>query len=232
MPDVPSEPEPPVADSVRRGYDRWALVYDHDANPLPALEEPFVREAAGTVASLEVLDLGCGTGRHALWLAAAGASVTAVDFSEGMLQEARRKPGAQGVRFLVHDLHAPLPFPTGAFDLVVSGLVLEHLRELRGPLAEAHRVLRPAGRAIVSAMHPAMFLRGTQARFTDPDSGLKVQPGSLPHSLGGMVMAALQGGFAVLGIGEHAPDAAFAERYPRAQKYVGWPMLLVLELRA
>jgi hypothetical protein len=31
--------------SIRAGYDRWGLVYDHDANPLPALEEPFVREA-------------------------------------------------------------------------------------------------------------------------------------------------------------------------------------------
>lgn len=234
MPDLPelSEPEPPVADSVRRGYDRWALVYDHDANPLPALEEPFVHRAAGAVAGLEVLDLGCGTGRHALRLAAAGARVTAVDFSEGMLQEARRKPGADAVRFLVRDLHEALPFASGTFDLVVSGLVLEHLRELRGPLAEARRVLRPGGRAIVSAMHPAMFLRGTQARFTDPDSGRKVQPGSLPHSLGAMVMAALQGGFAVLDIGEHAPDAAFAARYPRAQKYVDWPMLVVLELRA
>src|SRR5438552_4991460 len=97
--------------SIRAGYDRWALVYDHDANPLPALEEPFVREAVGEVRGLAVLDLGCGTGRHTVWLAAAGAFVTAVDYSDGMLAEARRKPGAADVRFLVHDLHEPLPFP-------------------------------------------------------------------------------------------------------------------------
>ena len=34
---------------VRTGYDRWARVYDHDANPLPALEEPHVRAALGDV---------------------------------------------------------------------------------------------------------------------------------------------------------------------------------------
>src|SRR5712692_1086954 len=118
--------------SIRAGYDRWALVYDHDANPLPALEEPFVREAVGEVRGLAVLDLGCGTGRHTVWLAAAGATVTAVDFSEGMLAEARRKTAAANVRFLAHDLHQPLPFPSGTFDLVVSGLVLEHLRDLAG----------------------------------------------------------------------------------------------------
>ncbi len=235
MPETPDgvpQPQPPAADGVRRGYDRWALVYDHDQNPLPALEEPVVREALGDVRGLRVVDLGCGTGRHALWLAAAGAAVTAVDFSEGMLEEARRKPGAVSVRFVVHDLDRPLPFADAAFDLVVSGLVLEHLSDLGAFFAEARRVLRPGSRAVVSAMHPAMFLRGTQARFTDPASGEKVQPGSLAHTLGGMVLAALRAGFALEGIGEHAADAAFAACYPRAEKYVGWPMLVVLTLRS
>jgi malonyl-CoA O-methyltransferase len=114
--------------------------------------------------------LGCGTGRHALWLAAAGANVTAVDFSEGMLAEARRKPGAEAIRFLCHDAHEPLPF--GAeFDVVVSGLVLEHIRDLDAFFAEIRRVLVPGGRAVVSGMHPAMHLRGSQARFTDSETG-------------------------------------------------------------
>jgi malonyl-CoA O-methyltransferase len=225
------EPAKPDPSAIRTGYDRWAEVYDHDLNPLVALEEPVVRQALGDVSGLAVLDLGCGTGRHALWLAAAGGSVTAVDFSEGMLSEARRKPGASAVSFLVHDLHQPLPFEASAFDRIVSGLVLEHLRDLRFVFGEARRVLQPGGRAVVSAMHPAMFLKGAQARFTDPESGEKIQPGSVPHSLGDFVMAALGAGFTLEAIGEYAPDAAFAARYPRAEKYVDWPMLVVLQLR-
>ncbi len=224
-----THPEPAA---IRSGYDRWSLVYDHDANPLPPLEEPFVRKAIGDPRGLRALDLGCGTGRHALWLAAGGAEVTAVDFSEGMLAEARRKPGASVVRFLVHDLGVPLPFVASSFDLVVSGLVLEHLGDLAGFFAEAHRVLKPSARAVVSAMHPAMFLRGSRARFTDPESGELVQPGSVAHQMGDFVMAALGAGFRLEGVVEHAPDEAFAARYPRAQKYVGWPMLVVLTLRA
>jgi malonyl-CoA O-methyltransferase len=215
---------------VRPGYDRWATVYDHDGNPLQALEDPAMRAAVGAVRGLAVLDLGCGTGRHALWLSAAGAAVTAVDFSEGMLAEARRKPGAEAIRFIAHDMHAPLPFPAGEFDLVVSGLVLEHLRELDGFFAEARRVLRPGGRAVISAMHPAMFLRGAQAKFTDPESGEDVRPGSVDHPLGAFVMVAVRAGFRLEGIDEHAPDAALAARCPRAAKYVGWPMLVVLRL--
>ena len=84
---------------VRKRYNLWATVYDHDANPLPALEEPIVQAAAGNVTGLTALDLGCGTGRHAMWLNSAGANVTAVDFSPGMLEVARRKPGADKIRF-------------------------------------------------------------------------------------------------------------------------------------
>jgi malonyl-CoA O-methyltransferase len=222
-----------VADSVasvRGGYDRWAAVYDHDANPLQALEAAVVRAAVGGVGGLSVLDLGCGTGRHTIWLAEAGASVTAVDFSQGMLAEARKKPGMESVRFIVHDLHLPLPISDGSFDVVVSGLVLEHLRDVRSFFGEVARVLKPGGRAVVSAMHPAMFLRGSQARFTDPVSGELVQPGSIAHTLGALVMAAVTAGLHLANIEELAPDADFAARYPRAAKYVGWPMLVVFTM--
>jgi malonyl-CoA O-methyltransferase len=218
--------------AVREGYDRWAVVYDHDSNPLQALEGPVVRKIIGEPRGLKVLDLGCGTGRHALWLAERGAIATAVDFSEGMLAEARHKTGASEVRFIVHDLHEALPFPAGTFDLVVSGLVLEHLRVLDGFFAEVRRILKSDGRAVISAMHPAMFLRGGQARFTDPASGEVVQPGSVAHTLGAFVMEALRAGLRPNEIAEHAPDEQLAATCPRAAKYVGWPMLVVLDLTA
>jgi malonyl-CoA O-methyltransferase len=228
---VKEAPNAPKA-AIRGGYDRWSEIYDHEANPLIGLEEPVVREALGDVAGLSVLDLGCGTGRHALWMAEAGASVTAVDFSEGMMEKARAKAGAERVRFLVHDLHERLPFAEGAFDRVVSGLVLEHLRDLAPFFSEARRVLKPGGGAVVSGMHPAMFLRDVRARFHDPETGEKIEPGSVEHAIGDLVMAAVRAGFALAGVDERAPDADFAARYPRAAKYVGWPMLVVLRLLA
>jgi len=217
---------------VRDGYDRWSAIYDHDGNPLVALEEPEVYRALGDVRGLRVVELGCGTGRHTAWLARNGASVTAVDFSEGMLGVARQKLGpAAAVQFVVHDLHAPLPFDDAEFDLAVSGLVLEHLRDLTSVFREARRVLRRNGRAVISAMHPAMMLRGTQARFTDPRTGAVVQPGSVPHQISDFVMASLHAGFVIDSIQEFVPDAALAARFPRAEKYLGWPMLVVLQLR-
>lgn len=215
--------------AVRHGYDQWSAIYDRDGNPLQALEEPIVRAAVGAVEGLNVLDIGCGTGRHTIWLASMGAAVTTVDFSEGILAEARRKPGTAGIRFMAHDLHQPLPFDS-EFELIVSGLVLEHLQAPEGYFREAHRVLKPRGRAVISAMHPAVFLRGTQARFTDPITGELVNPGSLPHSISAFVMAAVRAGFLLAHIAEYSPEAVFAAGCPQAQKYIRWPMLVVLTL--
>lgn len=217
--------------NVKQGYDRWALVYDHDANPLPALEEPVVKRLAGEVNQFKVLDLGCGTGRHAIWLAQAGARVTAVDFSEGMMAEARMKPGAEQVQFIVHDVHLKLPFADETFDLIVSGLVLEHVDNLPAFFREVNRVLQPTGRAILSTMHPAMFLKGSQARFTDPVSGELVQPGSITHSISDFIMSAMQAGLELIHIEETKPDADFTREYPRAEKYLNWPMLVVFCFR-
>ena len=81
-------------------------------------------------------------------------------------------------------------------------------------------------------MHPAMFLRGSQARFTDPDSGEIVQVGSINHSISDFVMAAVRAGLQIENIGEYAPDAEFATHYPRAEKYIDWPMLVVMTLKS
>mgnify|MGYP006865155582 CR=1 FL=1 len=67
--------------------------------------------------------------------------------------------------------------------------------------------------------------------FTDTETGQKVKPGSLTHSISDMVTAALRAGLALDLMIEDAPDAGFARRYPRAEKYVDWPMLLLLRFR-
>ena len=56
------------------------------------------------VAGLDIVDVGCGTGRHAVRLAGRGANVVGVDFSDGMLARAREKEGASQVRWVVHDV--------------------------------------------------------------------------------------------------------------------------------
>lgn len=225
---------PEAADLVilptQAGYDRWAEFYDGEDNPLVLLEEKRLPPLAGEVAGLTVADIGCGTGRHALRLAAAGARVSAVDFSEAMLQRARSKPGAEAITFVRHDLAKPIPLESAAFDRVFCCLVLDHIAELDNFFGELQRLCRPTGCVIISVMHPAMSLRGVQARFIDPASGRRISLASHAHQMSDYLMAAVRAGLALEHSGEYAADAALAAQSPRAGKYLGWPMLLLLKL--
>ncbi|MGA2139190.1 MAG: class I SAM-dependent methyltransferase [Verrucomicrobiia bacterium] len=215
---------------TKDGYDRWAAIYDAEDNPLVALEEPWVQRLLGDVRGLAVADIGCGTGRHALRLSAAGATVHALDFSEAMLERAKAKPGASNVVFQAHDLAKPLPFANETFDRVVCGLVIDHIADLDGLFREMSRVCRPDGFVVVSVMHPAMMLRGVQARFTDPASGRETRPASCPHQLSDYFMAAARAGFLFDHLSEQAVDEALASRLERARRYLGWPMLFLMRL--
>lgn len=215
---------------TRDGYDLWAEVYDGDGNPLVLLEEPHVERLLGDVRGRSVLDVGCGTGRHAVRVAQAGGRVTAVDFSHGMLAKARAKPGASAVTFVEHDVSRRLPFEDGAFERVLSCLMLDHVFDLPAFFSELRRLVRPDGFVVASVMHPALLLRGVQARFNDPATGQKVQPESAPHLISDYVMAAVGSGLRLVELSEHAVDAQLVSLTARAERYLGWPMLLLMRL--
>ena len=215
---------------TRAGYDRWAEIYDEEDNPLVRLEERQIGLLAGEVAGLTVADIGCGTGRHALTWAAAGARVTAVDFSAAMLKRARAKPGAQAVTFVQHDLAKPFPLESAAFDRVFCCLVLDHIGELDQFFRELARLCRPTGCVIISVMHPAMSLRGVRARFIDPATGRRISPAGQAHQMSDYLMAAVRAGLKLEHVSEHVADAALAAASQRAARYLGWPMLLLMKL--
>jgi SAM-dependent methyltransferase len=103
-----------------------------------------------------VLDVGCGSGWLAHHCRAAGARVWALDLAPAGVSRARgRYP--QAASFGVGDAYA-LPFAPRAFDVVVLSEVLEHLEWVDRALAEAARVLRPRGRAMVSVPYREVIL--------------------------------------------------------------------------
>jgi malonyl-CoA O-methyltransferase len=228
---ITSNPVPAVERlPTREGYDRWSACYDDEDNPLIAVEEPKVAELLGPVSGLRILDLGCGTGRHALRLAAAGANVTAIDFSDGMLARARDRAGTLPIDFRAHDLTRPLPFADGSFDRIICGLVLDHIPQPAPLFAEMRRVCTPAGCAVISVMHPAMMLRGVEARFTDRTTGREIRPASTRHQVTDYINAVLAAGWTLDHASEHEVDEALAARSERARKYAGWLMLLLMRL--
>jgi SAM-dependent methyltransferase len=99
-----------------------------------------------------VLDVGCGAGHTAFAFAARGAHVVALDLTEQMLEQTRtgaRERGLANLEVRVGDAEA-LPFDAGVFDVVTSRLAAHHFPCAERFVAEAHRVLRPGGRLLLS----------------------------------------------------------------------------------
>ncbi|TDD98290.1 class I SAM-dependent methyltransferase [Jiangella asiatica] len=129
------------------GYRAWAGGYDRPGNQLLDIEQPIVREILDGLPVGVALDVACGTGRHAAYLAELGHTVIGVDSSPEMLAVARSK--VPGATFHEADLHR-LPLPDSHVDTVVCALALTHVPELDPAFAEFARVLRPGGHLIVS----------------------------------------------------------------------------------
>lgn len=183
-------------------YARWAEVYDADANRTRDADHAVVRawlDAVG-IEGLDVVELGCGTGKNTALLAGARRAV-GLDLSRQML--ARAEARAPFAELIAHDLREPWPLPDGGFDRALANLVLEHVRDVRPLLRELGRVLRPGGRALIVELHPYRQLRGGQARFRDPRSGEPLRVEAYPHALSELTAAALDAGLAIEGLGEH-----------------------------
>jgi SAM-dependent methyltransferase len=100
-----------------------------------------------------VLDVGCGSGGPALFLARErGCRVTGVDVNEAGLQAgltlARQSGLEDRVLFRRVDVREPLPFSDQAFDVIVCMDAMCHLPDRRRLLGEWRRVLRPGGRML------------------------------------------------------------------------------------
>ena len=196
--------------SVRDAYTNWSTTYDSDTNPTRDLDQEVTRAILGQVRVARVIEIGCGTGKNTAFLAEIGASVQALDFSEGMLAQARAKVQAPNVTFTVADLTRPWPCADQSADLIVGNLVLEHIEDLGGVFAEARRCLGPGGQLFLCELHPAKQYQGLQAHFTRAEG--QVQIPAFVHHLSDYLAAAEANGFILQQLREwwHTPDRARA----------------------
>lgn len=185
---------------VQDAYTRWAATYDTDRNLTRDLDHTATRTVLGHERVGTIVELGCGTGKNTGLYASLAAHVRALDFSEGMLAQARAKGFGAHVSFEQADLQQPWPVASASVDLAVANLVLEHIADLTFVFGEAARVLHPGGRMFLCELHPFKQYSGSKARF-EHDAG-RVEPSAFVHHVGEFWNAATMAGLRLVDLRE------------------------------
>jgi SAM-dependent methyltransferase len=187
-------------------------------------ERPATLALVPDVKGKRVLDAGCGPGVYSQWLLDHGAEVVALDASPRMVALAKERTGGRAdVR--VADLEMPLDCLSDAsFDLVLSPLVLEYVRDWRAVFREFHRVLVAGGHLVVSVTHPfSDFTYFKSNAYFDIEEvsaewsgfGRRIRMPSYRRSLEETLSPFGESGFLIERVIEPKPTAEFAAADPR-----------------
>ncbi|KAF2011557.1 S-adenosyl-L-methionine-dependent methyltransferase [Aaosphaeria arxii CBS 175.79] len=226
---------------TQEAYDQWAHVYDTDGNMLQSIDDSELNDLLpsllGRVCSshdntnmaLNLLDLGCGTGRNTSKLLSyswpssrnnARINIIGLDFSKGMLDVAAHKltsmtRDAEKVILRLEEadcfptVHNPStsPKPNVAnlppIDGLISTLVLEHI-PLRDFFATLAALVTKGGFALVTNMHNEMG-NMSQAGFVNAE-GVKVRGDSYVYSVEETIDEARRAGFEVVNVKERSVE--------------------------
>ena len=139
---------------IQQGFDTVAPGYDHPSLFFFPETARRMRAHLGLSNNEQLLDVCTGTGMLALEVAPhlSEGSVTGIDLSSGMLQQAKNKAADRGlnnVRFRQMDLEA-LEFPAGHFDVATSSFGLFFLEDMVQGLRNIASVVRPGGKLAIS----------------------------------------------------------------------------------
>ncbi len=148
----------------RDAYNEWSATYDSIENKTRDLEAKALREMISGE-NLDVLEIGCGTGKNTEFLQTVAKYLIGADFSDEMLEKASAKITAENVEFRQMDLRENWDFADESFDLIICSLALEHIENLEFVFNEVTRVLREKGKFYFGELHPFKQYQGSKARF-------------------------------------------------------------------
>ena len=160
--------------SISKAYNHWANIYDSNENKTRDLDKIVTQKTLQQIDFDAVVELGCGTGKNTEWLVEKAKSITAMDFSEGMLAKAREKITSEKVIFRQADVTQNWNIAEDSADLICCNLILEHIKDLKGIFRQAYATLKEGGHFFVCEYHPFKQYLGGKARYETENGELEV----------------------------------------------------------
>lgn len=144
---------------IEQQLNHWEQFYNSSLANLKYPNEAVIRFIKGNFkVNSNILDLGCGSGRHVLFLAEEGYSVSGIDFSSTAISNVRTALQQNSLQAeLITGSIVSLPFESETFDGVISFAVMYYfvVEDIKKIIAEIYRVLKPNGKAFI-------VVRGTE----------------------------------------------------------------------
>jgi SAM-dependent methyltransferase len=165
----------------------WEAIFREKGSVFPDPHEamPEIARLLKARAAQTVLDLGCGSGRHVLFFARHGFSVSGVDSSPAGLALTQQQLSREGLSATLreHDITELLPFEDASFDAVISTQVIHHanLATIKAIIREIERVLKAGGFLFVTV--PSLRNQGTRFEQIEPNTFIPLDGAEkgLPH---------------------------------------------------
>ncbi len=224
-------------------YQLWAENYDDaDGNALLFAEGRAVQRYLGAslLQNKDVLDAGCGTGRNLQMLQEYHPRmIAATDLSPNMLDKARTKIDGSTPTSLHVARVEQLPFSDASFDFVLCTLVLGHVEKLISAISQLSRVLRHGGTMMITDFHPFGQLLGWHRTFRGGKDHQQrfYAVKYYAHLYSEYFDSFKQTGLELIRMEEPTIDESLIRFYEKAgrtdiyQRYKGYPMLLIFEVR-
>src|SRR5664279_316683 len=139
--------------SARRDFSLWSRAYDETPNPMLSLEERFLSPILPPLGELDIVDVGCGTGRWLRRMASQSPrSLSGVDPSPEMLERAQDKVKHKASLLLGDATSLPMANQSG--DIIIASFVASYVANIENFAAEVKRVARPGCQVFISDLHP------------------------------------------------------------------------------
>jgi len=187
--------------NIKSAYNIWANNYDEDKNLTRDLDAEIVRKEFLDQKFDSILEVGCGTGKNTIFFESISNHLTAIDFSDGMINKAKEKVESENVRFKIRDITEEWDLAEEKFDLITFNLILEHIENLTFIFEQAHKILNSKGIVFINELHPFRQYDGKKAIYTEHGETKEID--AFIHNISDFVNSANKSGLMLLTLNEY-----------------------------